>query len=353
MSVESRRRIALITGGSGFFGAHLARLLLQHDYEVRVLDLRDLEDAGLKRTVRFFRGDVLDSAVVDLAVAGARHVFHIAAALPICRDRKALFRTNVQGTRTVLETAWRRGVEKVVHISSSAVYLGEDSSMPINESTPPSPVGDYGKSKLEAERICAEFRRKGLALNILRPRTLVGAGRLGIFQILFDWILKGKRVYTLGRGDNLFQLLSPEDLARACLLAVTSPGARSEDFCLGTDRFATVAEDLTALLRYAHTASRLYPLPVALSSTVLSLLDTLNLSPLTDWHYKTPHKHFYFDITKARDVLGFVPTDSNAEMLIKSYAWYVANYKNCARRYGTTHRDSVRQRLLSLLSAVS
>lgn len=345
--------LALVTGGAGFLGSHIARRLLVAGCKVRLLDVQDFRESDISGEVEFIRGDVRDPAVVGKAVPGARWVFHAAARLPVSRAGAEFLDVNVGGTAVLLDACLRHRPERVVHVSTSAVYFGKPSPMPIDESSPLSPVGDYGRSKEKAEALCRGYRRKGLSVCILRCRTLAGTGRLGLFQMLFDWIKDGKRIYILGRGDNPFQLLSAKDMAQACWLAATAPGAGSEDFCLGTDRFGTVRRDLQALLDHAGTSSRIASVPVRLGRGCLRALDALRLSPLADWHYRTMDQPGYFDISKARRLLGFQPTQSNAEMLIEAYDWYLEHHMEYENRYGTTHRHALRQKLLRLLRALS
>src|SRR5439155_414280 len=91
----------------------------------------------------------------------------------------------------VLRAARVAGVERVVYISSTAVY-GVPEKHPIEEDDPLIGVGPYGESKIVAERICLETRADGYCVPVLRPKTFVGRGRLGVFQILYDWVHDGK-----------------------------------------------------------------------------------------------------------------------------------------------------------------
>jgi nucleoside-diphosphate-sugar epimerase len=268
--------------------------------------------------------------------------------LPISRAGREFDEVNVAGTRNVLQAALESRVRKVLNVSTSAVY-GIPRSVPIDEQTPLTPLGEYGFAKYAAEQLCRAFRdQHDLDVSIVRPRTLVGAGRLGIFGILFDWIRRGKRVYVIGDGDNLFQMLSARDMAEACCLMTTRP-CRNEDFNLGAKEFGTVSQDLEALIAHAGTRARVQPVNALLVRTVLGTLDKLRLSPLVDWHYKTPHKPFYFDIAKAQNLLGWTPRDSNVDMFRDTYDWYLANREKLEGQVGTTHRKSVKQGLLKVL----
>src|SRR5207244_13005720 len=119
------------------------------------------------------------------------------------------------------------GVRRVVLGSSTAVY-GVPKVHPIGEDAKLHGVGWYGESKIEAEEITRDFGRRGLDFTIVRPKTFIGSERLGVFEILFDWIRDDRRIYTLGAGDNRYQLLAVEGLVEATPLAAEPPAAAGE-----------------------------------------------------------------------------------------------------------------------------
>jgi nucleoside-diphosphate-sugar epimerase len=141
------------------------------------------------------------------------------------------------------------------------------------------------------------------------------------------------------------------DLAEAMLLM--SQKAGSEIFNIGTEKFDTLKNDLQGLIDYANTGSKIVSINPAIAMNLLKILDKFNLSPLADWHYLSYHKDFYFDINKAKTILGWQPTYGNQDMLIESYKWYIENFKNVELQFGTTHRKSVRQKLLKILRDLS
>ena len=126
---------------------------------------------------------------------------HAAAALPIQASRESIRSVNVGGTATLLAAASEAGVRRHVLVSSTAVY-GIPKVHPIYEDSPLVGVGWYGESKIEAEEVTRDFGRRGLEFAIVRPKTFVGPERLGVFEILFDWIREGRRIYVLGSGTT-------------------------------------------------------------------------------------------------------------------------------------------------------
>jgi len=337
-----------ISGGAGFLGLHLSRRLLAGGHSVRTLDVVPLDDAELEASVEELRGDVRDADQVHALVAGAEVVVHAAAALPIQASRASIRSVNVGGTEKVLKAARDADVRRVVFISSTAVY-GVPEKHPIDEDDPLVGVGAYGESKIDAEGLC---RVAAVETTIIRPKTFVGPERLGVFEILFDWIREGRRIYILGQGHNRYQLLAVEDLVDAILRAAEVPEAARETFNVGATEFGTVRSDLQALIDHAGSASRLRPVPVKPAEIVLRGLELARLSPLAEWHYRTAHKDSFVDVSKAQRLLRWQPRLSNSDTLIETYDWYLANRERVGGA-GVTHRVPWNQQALGLLKRLS
>lgn len=340
-----------ISGGAGFLGLHLARRLVADGEAVRTLDVVPLDDQALEASVDELRGDVRDPSAVRRLVEGADIVVHAAAALPIQASRESIFSVNVEGTANVLAAALEAGVRRVVFVSSTAVY-GVPERHPIVEDDPLVGVGSYGESKIRAEEVCREFGVRGLEVVIVRPKTFVGAERLGVFEILFDWVREGRRIYTLGPGTNRYQLLAVEDLVEAIVGSFGADGAAGEAVNVGARKFGTVREDLQTLIEHAESGSRLTPVPVRAAELALRTLELLRVSPLAEWHYKTAHKDSFVSTEKAERLLGWEPRLSNAETLIETYDWYLAN-RGRVGAAGTTHRVPWNHQALGLLKKLS
>jgi nucleoside-diphosphate-sugar epimerase len=340
-----------ISGGAGFLGLHLARRLLADGHEVRTLDLAPLDDPQLERSVDELRGDVRSVRDVRRLVDGARVLVHAAAALPIQASRESIRSVNVGGTATLLAAAAEAGVERHVLVSSTAVY-GVPRVHPIDEDAPLVGVGWYGESKIEAEEVTREFGRRGLEFTIVRPKTFIGPERLGVFEILFDWIRDDRRIYMLGTGENRYQLLAVEDLVDAIVLAADSTAAAGETMNVGAREFGTVRSDLQSLIDHAGSTSRLTAVPARPAEIALRILELLRVSPLAEWHYKTAHRDSFVDVGKAERLLGWTPRFSNADALRRTYDWYLA-HRETLKTAGVTHRVPWNQQALALLKKVS
>jgi nucleoside-diphosphate-sugar epimerase len=339
-----------ISGGAGFLGLHLARRLLADEQQVRTLDVVPLDDPALEAAVDELRGDVCETTDAMRLVDGADVLVHAAAALPIQASRESIRSVNVGGTATIFAAALEAGVRRAILISSTAVY-GVPKVHPIAEDAPLVGVGHYGGSKIEAEHVAEEVGKRGLGVVILRPKTFLGPERLGVFEILFDWIREGRRIPILGDGSNRYQLLAVEDLVAATLAAADAEVA-GETFNVGATEFGTVRSDLEALIDHAGSGSRLRPVPARPAELALRGLELARLSPLAEWHYRTAHRDSYVDVSKAQRLLGFAPRLSNAQALCETYDWYLENREHM-RGAGVTHRVPWDQRALGLLKKIS
>jgi nucleoside-diphosphate-sugar epimerase len=310
---------ALVTGGTGFLGLHLARALAQSGYEVRTLDIHS-PGASADPEWEVVNADVRDPDAMAKAVRGVDVVVDNAALVPVTRSDPATYRgVNVDGCRTTLEAA-RSADVYVLHISSSAIY-GIPKELPITPTTPLAPFEPYGESKAAAEAVVVEARRNGQTVASLRPRTLLGEGRLGIFDVIFARIRAGKRVPMFGAGRNKVQMSDSEDFCSAALKAIQKQA--NDDYNVGAAIYGTVREDLDALIDHAGTAATPTPVPTAAIRAVLQPLDAIGRSPFNVWHWKSAPKPFFFDLTKTSAELDWEPRYSNAQALIRAYDRYL------------------------------
>jgi len=339
---------SLVTGGSGYFGSLLARHLVDAGHRVRVLDIHDADD--LPDGVEFMLGDIRDASAVDRAVHGCDVVFNSVAQVPLAHDETLLRSVNADGTAVLANSALRHGVRKMVHISSSAVF-GVPASNPVLPSTIPSPAEAYGHAKLAAEWACLESVTRGLDVTIVRPRTILGHGRLGIFGILFDWIADGADVFVLGTGDNRYQFIHADDLARVCVLAAGAAGPAV--FNAGTDRFGTMRESLESLCAHAGTGAHVRSLPVGPAALMMRAAAAAHLAPFAPYHWLMYSKSLWFDIDHVRDALGWQPRWSNEEMLADSYDWFVAHRPDTQQPGRSLHRTTPKQGALRLLKSAT
>jgi nucleoside-diphosphate-sugar epimerase len=336
----------LVTGGAGFLGINLCRLLLERGHEVRSLDIAAFSYPERNR-VEVLLGDIRDPETVDRAMAGVEVVVHCAAALPLSPERE-IFSTNVDGARVLLESAVRRGVRRFINISSTAVY-GIPDHHPIHESDRMQGVGPYGESKIRAEQLCGDYRGRGLCITQIRPKSFIGPERLGVFELLYDWAYSGHNFPVLGSGGNRYQLLDVEDLCRAIHLCASGEAALVDDtFNVAARDFGTMRDIVQTVLDRAGHGKRAISLPAAPAIFALKVLSALRLSPLYRWIYETADKDSFVSVERIETKLGFVPRYSNREALIRNYDWYVAHRVEIGHASGVSHRVPWRKGALQL-----
>jgi len=296
------RRI-LVTGAAGFIGRHVAEHLAAAGHQVTTTDIADgcsgprgdLRDPG-------FRRDLLHAARPDVVV-------HAAALVPLTRDESGFTTTNALAAGALAADARAAGATRFVLIGSSAVY-GAPLEHPITPTTPTRPIEPYGRSKLLAEQ-AVHGGWGGAGLTILRPRTVLGAGRGGIVGTLARWIREDLPLPLPDGGRHRLQLVSVDDVARLVEHVIThdvdgtwpagAPGARNLD------------AEITALAARAGSASRIVAVPGPLFRLAARGADLLGLSPFTRWHYGSLGHDFAFD--PAWTPAGFTYRDTNAEVL--------------------------------------
>src|SRR5277367_842711 len=233
--------IAFLTGATGFLGSHVARVLAEQGAGLRLLvrptsNLRNLE--GLKAETAI--GDLRDASSLEKAMSGCDTVFHVAADYRLwVRDPDEMYRSNVDGTRAILEAARKNGVRRVVYTSSVATMGFTNDGNPADEDSPvsiASMIGPYKRSKFMAEQIALEAGRSGMHVVTVNPTTPVGEQDVKptpTGRIVVDF-LKRKFPAYVETGLNLVDV-------RECALghiAAREKGKTGERYILG-------GEDLT------------------------------------------------------------------------------------------------------------
>ena len=339
----------LITGGAGFLGINLVRYLLERGHSVTSIDIEDF-DYPERGQITEIRGDIRDRDRVDQAMRGIDIVIHTAAALPLY-SKEDIFTTDIDGTRNMIDSAFQHKVERFIHVSSTAVY-GIPDHHPLVEEDKLDGVGPYGEAKILAEEVCLEYRKKGMCVPIIRPKSFIGPERLGVFALFYDWAKDGKGFPMIGSGDNRYQLLDVEDLCDAIYLCATlDPQITSDTFNIGAKVFTTMKADYQAVLDYAGFGKKVSGFPAEPMIWTLRVLEALNLSPLYKWVYETASKDSFVSIEKAERVLGYAPRYSNQDALVRNYKWYVENMHKFENQSGVSHRVPWSQGILSVAKA--
>ena len=338
-----------ITGGAGFLGINLIRYLLDKGHEVISFDISDSFDYPEKdlKSVSVVVGDIRDFNHLSQSMKDADIVIHTAAALPLY-SKKDIYSTDIIGTKNVLEATLHNNIQRMIMISSTAVY-GIPKHHPLLEDDQLVGVGHYGKAKIAAEKLCIEYRDKGLIVTIIRPKSFIGPERLGVFALLYDWAKDGKNFPMIGNGKNRYQLLDVFDLCSAIYTTTVLDNFIVNDtFNIGAEIFSTMKEDYQAVLDAAGYNKRIIGLPAWPIIFILRILEFFRLSPLYKWVYETASKDSFVSIEKAKRKLNYLPIYSNKEALVRNYKWYLDNHDNFSKASGVSHRVPWKQGLIKI-----
>jgi dihydroflavonol-4-reductase len=320
---------ALVTGGTGFVGANLVRELVASGAGVRVLvrpssDRRAL--AGV-RGLEYAEGDLLDAGSLRRAVGGVPAVYHVAADYRLwARDPDELYRTNVDGTRGVLEACAEAGVRRVVYTSTVGALGRPPDGSPGVEDTPVTladMIGPYKASKFLAEQVAVEFAARGLPLVIVNPSAPIGPWDVKptpTGQMIVDF-MRGRMVGTLDTGLNLVHV---RDVARGHVLAAER-GRAGEKYILGNANLSLA--EIGGLL--AELTGRKPPrvrVPYVVAWSAAACLE--GVARLTGGTPAVPlaavrmaRKRMYFSAAKAVRELGLPQTDVRAA-LREAVTWF-------------------------------
>ncbi len=304
---------ALITGGAGFIGSHIAEALVQQGCDVTVLDnlasghLENLE--RIKDAVTFIRGDIQDEKALAEVAAGCDTVFHQAAVVSVTKtvaEPVSSTAVNDLGTLKVLEAARRNNVKRVVLASSSAVY-GDDPQLPKIESMTPNPLSPYAVQKLtnefyaflyyrlyRLETVCLRY------FNVYGPRQDPSSPYSGVISIFMTRAGSGSAPIIYGNGHQTRDFVFVKDVVQANILAARSEAAAGQVFNVGTS-------DSIEINTLWHKISR---------------LAQCTLEPEYADARPGDIVHSLAGIQKARERLGFNPCIPFDEGLAQTFAWY-------------------------------
>ncbi len=325
---EGRKPI-LVTGGAGFIGSHLVRLLVEAGEMVRVLELPGAQATHLPLDrIELIRGDIRDRAAVEKAVHGCREVYHLAANPNLWTQQRGHFRrVNYLGAVNVLEAALAAGVRRLLHTSTESILtrvrqtgpIAEDQHVSIREV-----VGPYCRSKYLAERYAFRLARAGAPIVIVNPTLPVGPGDYGRSpptQMILDFCRGKRREYL----DAELNLIDVRDVAEGMVRAMEhgKPGKR---YLLGHQNLS-IRELFSLLARLTGLSEPRWrvPYPVALAAAYVSELVAdvcTHRSPAaTVTGVKLTRRVMHFDAKRSLEELALRPRPVS-ESLADAISWF-------------------------------
>ncbi|MGD1215763.1 MAG: hopanoid-associated sugar epimerase [Terriglobales bacterium] len=330
--------LAFVTGATGFLGSHVARVLAEQGAQLRLLvrptsDLRNIDDLNADRV----EGDLRDAASIEKALSGCDVVFHVAADYRLwVRDPDEMYRSNVEGTRSLLEAARRQGVRRVVYTSSVAT-MGFTSNRAIvnngkvaDEQIPvgiADMIGHYKRSKFMAEQVAIEATRSGVDVVVVNPTTPIGERDIKptpTGRIVVDFLKRKFPAYV----ETGLNLVDATECARGHVQALEK-GRSGERYILGGENL-TLKQILDRLAAITGLPSPTVKLPYifALAAGVVDEMVTgwvLGREPrATIDAVRMGRKMMFVSSAKAERELGWrtVPVDG---ALRRSVEWFRGN----------------------------
>ena len=317
----------LVTGATGFTGGHLARTLAGHGYRVRGL-VRQPDRAGdlVAAGVELVTGDLSDPASLRRAVADCDVVYHLAAAYRQAGIPPSVYRAvNTEAVGALMQAAADAGVPRFVHCSTVGVH-GDIERPPVGEDAPFRPGDVYQQTKLAGEALARETAaRTGLDLIIVRPTGIYGPGDRRLLK-LFRGVVRGRFV-TLGRGDIYYHLTYIDDLVEGFRLCGETPGIAGRTYILAGGEVTSLNELVRLIADEAGVAPPRLHLPVwpfwLIGAACEAVCVPLRVEPpLYRRRVDFFTKSRAFDISRARQALGYAPAVGLREGIRRTLDWY-------------------------------
>ena len=321
---------AFVTGASGFTGRYLCKALLEKKYNVKALVRKNSNRENLENlNIQFIEADLADPDSIKGKIKDTDIVFHIAALYRQEGVSKDMFtKVNLEGTRIMLDESIASGVKQFVHCSTVGVQ-GEISNPPATEDAPYKPGDHYQVSKLEGEKLALSyFKEKKINGVVVRPVGIYGPGDTRFLK-LFKHIYKGN-FKMIGKGNVLYHLTFVEDLVQGIILAGENPAASGKIYTIGgneylplTDLANMIAQILDKPISKIHVP--LWPVYTAAFLCEMVCRPLGIEPPLYRRRLDFFTKDRAFDISKAKEELGYNPEVPLKEGLTRTAQWYKEN----------------------------
>ncbi|MCP3890398.1 MAG: NAD(P)-dependent oxidoreductase [Desulfobulbaceae bacterium] len=318
----------LVTGGTGFTGKALVRRLLNDGHEVVALDYQEgLKTDELRQWgAQVVIGTVTDAKVVEQCMQGVDVVQHLAAAFREMDVPNSYYdEVNVEGTRIVLESAFRNDVKKFIYCSTCGVH-GNVEDPPAPETAPINAADYYQQTKYQAEPIVLDYVKKGLKATIIRPAAIYGPGDHERFFMIFKRVNNGT-FPMFGSGKTFYHPLYIDHLIDAHVLVMDVEKGNGEAYLIADEEYVGIKDLVRRTARALGVKVKIphFPiLPLVVAGHICEkLCKPFKIVPpifprRVDWF----RQNRAFDISKAKRDLGYNPQISLDEGLKRTGEWY-------------------------------
>jgi nucleoside-diphosphate-sugar epimerase len=315
----------LVTGATGFVGQRLAERLSEEGARIRVLARTPAKAANLAASgAEVVEGDLMKPETLGAAVVGCDIVFHCAAAVGEVGSDEVFRRTNVDGTLALAEAALAAGVALFVHVSSIAVY-GLNPPDHVDERTPFDASDNiYCETKIGSEMAVRRVAEKGLRSVVIRPANVYGPGP-SVWTVRPAKLARAGRMFVIAGGKGFCNPVFIENLVDAMLLAATTEAAVGREYII-SDGVAIPWSEFFGYYGRMVGRDRLPSLPVPLAIAAASAMVvagklTGTRPPLTPQAVRFLMRRAVFDISRAREELGYSPTVGLDEGMRETEVW--------------------------------
>jgi nucleoside-diphosphate-sugar epimerase len=321
---------ALITGGTGFIGSHLAEQLHAKGYELKVLTRPTSDTKYIKHLpVEYVGGSLSDTESLQEAVSGVDYIYHVAGVVA-SKNREGFFQGNQIATRNLLEATrqFNPSLRRFIHVSSqAAVGPASGPEHPADETMPLKPITTYGESKAAAEQEVFQ-RMDRMPLTIVRPPAVYGPRDVGVLSF-FQTMSRMRFAPLIGFGKKLVSLVHVEDLVRGFIQAGESPRAEGEAYFISSEELYTwehVGKVTASIL--GHSRARYVRVPHGIIFAVAGISGWLGRfsakPPILDYEKGRDITQAYWicSVEKAREHFGYRQLVSIEEGVAKTIDWY-------------------------------
>lgn len=333
------KRTILVTGGGGFLGGAIVRLLVSKGEQVRSFSrtsYAELEALGVEQVT----GDLTDSRTVHSACRGVEAVFHVAAKAGVWGSFRAFYMPNVLGTRNIIQACRSCGVQRLIYTSSPSVVFDGKDMEGVNESAPyPSSFhSHYSHTKALAEQQVLSAAHKGIPAVALRPHLIWGPGDNHLVPRILE---RAHRLRRVGDGNNLVDTIYIDNAAWAHVLAESqlkkNPSLSGRVYFISQDDPIALWEMVDLILAAGgkpevtrSISQKSAWFAGAVLETLYKLLRIESEPPMTRFVAKELATSHWFDIRAAKTDLGYAPMVSTQEGLDRLAEWlkYNPSYSN-------------------------